>query len=409
VLVNHIREKLPELRTKLSTLIGQTQHELSQYGEPAFSGSDHQSSLILKLLTLFSTEFVSSIDGTSSEISTKELSGGARIYFIFRTVFKNALDDIHPCANLTNNDIRTAMRNSTGPRGSLFVPELAFDLLVRPQIKMLEAPSLQCVQLAYEELTTICQTCGSKEITRFPKFHTRLIEAVSDLLQERLEPTLAYVESLVSIECSYINTNHPEFPSAAEALKELDKRYKEQETMERKKMARQYLNNEIIQNKSGRSMSITSTTSNISPFSHSPKNSRANQFLGNHKSTFQEQEEHNDDDQMSTTTMSDYENDFSTKSTEREEKEVELIRYLITSYFKIMRKSIQDLVPKAIMHFLVNYTKESVQNRLVSSLYRENLFEDLLKEDPTISSKREECKTILGVYRLAFNLVNEAL
>lgn len=74
-----------------------------------------------------------------------------------------------------------------------------------------------------------------------------------------------------------------------------------------------------------------------------------------------------------------------------------------------MRKSIQDLVPKAIMHFLVNYTKESVQNRLVSSLYRENLFEDLLKEDPTISSKREECKTILGVYRLAFNLVNEAL
>lgn len=249
-------------------------------------------------MTLFSTEFVSSIDGTSSEISTKELSGGARIYFIFRTVFKNALDDIHPCANLTNNDIRTAMRNSTGPRGSLFVPELAFDLLVRPQIKMLEAPSLQCVQLAYEELTTICQTCGSKEITRFPKFHTRLIEAVSDLLQERLEPTLAYVESLVSIECSYINTNHPEFPSAAEALKELDKRYKEQETMERKKMARQYLNNEIIQNKSGRSMSITSTTSNISPFSHSPKNSRANQFLGNHKSTFQEQEEHNDDDQM---------------------------------------------------------------------------------------------------------------
>jgi dynamin 1-like protein len=40
--VNHIREKLPELRTKLSTLIGQTQHELSQYGDAALSGPVHQ-------------------------------------------------------------------------------------------------------------------------------------------------------------------------------------------------------------------------------------------------------------------------------------------------------------------------------------------------------------------------------
>lgn len=60
------------------------------------------------------------------------------------------------------------------------------------------------------------------------------------------------------------------------------------------------------------------------------------------------------------------------------------------------------------MHFLVNYTKENVQNQLVSLLYRENLFENLLKEDPAISSERERCKTMLDVYRRAFNLVNEA-
>ncbi|KAG1150093.1 hypothetical protein G6F37_000373 [Rhizopus arrhizus] len=407
ILVNHIREKLPELRTKLSTLIGQTQHELSQYGDAALSGPVHQSSLVLKLLTLFSTEFTSSIDGTSSEISTKELSGGARIYFIFRTVFKQALDAIHPCANLSTADIRTAMRNSTGPRGSLFVPELAFDLLVRPQIKMLEAPSLRCVHLAYEELAKICETCGSKEITRFPKFHTRLIEVVSDLLQERLEPTLSYVGSLVSIECSYINTNHPEFPSAAEALKELDKRYKEQESMERKKMARQYLNNEIALNRSSRSMSITSTTSTLSSFSHSSKNPMLNQYLESQKlvNHHQDAEQHAENQ----STVSDLDDSFKIKPTEREEKEVELIRYLIVSYFNIIRKSIQDLVPKAIMHFLVNYTKENVQNRLVSSLYREDLFDDLLKEDPSVSSERERCKTMLQMYRLAFNLVNEAL
>ncbi|RCH96243.1 Dynamin- GTPase protein, partial [Rhizopus azygosporus] len=403
VLVNHIREKLPELRTKLSSLIGQTQHELSQYGESALSGSIQQSSLVLKLLTLFSTEFVSSIDGTSSEISTKELSGGARIYFIFRTVFKHALDAIHPCANLTSADIRTAMRNSTGPRGSLFVPELAFDLLVRPQIRMLEAPSLRCVHLAYEELTKICQTCGSKEITRFPKLHSRLVEVVADLLQERLEPTLSYVQSLVSIECSYINTNHPEFPTAAEALKQLDKKYKEQESNERKKMMRQYLNNEIALNRTTRSMSIASTASSISTVSHTSKNSTINQMWNQHP-----HDRTNSQETAQTTqpneSISDIDEGFRSKSTEKEEREVELIRYLIISYFNIVRKSIQDLVPKAIMHFLVNYTKESVQNRLVSALYREEFFEELLKEDPTIALERERCKTMLEVYRQASNL-----
>ncbi|KAI9277830.1 Dynamin central region-domain-containing protein [Sporodiniella umbellata] len=408
VLIRHIREKLPELRTKLSSLIGQTQHELSHYGEPAISKSSDNSAMILKLLTLFSNEFVSSIDGTSTKISTKELSGGARIYHIFRTVFKHALDAIHPCTNLSNEDIRTAMRNSAGPRGSLFVPELAFELLVRPQIRMLEAPSLRCVHLAYEELSKICHTCGSKEVTRFPQFHTRLTEVVADLLHERLEPTLAYVESLVSIECSYINTNHPEFPSAADAFKELDKKYKEQESMERKRLARQYLNNEIAVNRNSRSMSITSTTSSISSFSS--KNSLLNQYVSNqqdrHSPTFNP--EQTIEETQSAAIMANLEDSIKTKPTEKEEREVELIRYLIIAYFNIVRKSIQDLVPKAIMHFLVNYTRDNVQNQLVSLLYRENLFENLLKEDPAISSERERCRTMLEVYRRAFSLVNEA-
>jgi dynamin 1-like protein len=88
--------------------------------------------------------------------------GGARIYYIFNNVFGNALIAIPPCANLTNNDIRTAIRNSTGPRPSLFVPEIAFDLLVKPQIKLLETPSLRCVELVYEELMKICHNSGDK-------------------------------------------------------------------------------------------------------------------------------------------------------------------------------------------------------------------------------------------------------
>lgn len=169
-------------------------------------------------MTRFANGFISSIDGTSSEISTKELCGGARIYYIFNSVFGSSLESIDPTTNLSTSDIRTAIRNSTGPRPSLFVPELAFDLLVKPQIRLLEIPSQRCVELVYEELIKICHTCGSTELSRFPRLQARLIEVVSDLLRERLGPCSTYVESLIAIQRAYINTNHPNFLGAAGAM-----------------------------------------------------------------------------------------------------------------------------------------------------------------------------------------------
>jgi dynamin 1-like protein len=84
---------------------------------------------------------------------------------------------------------------------------------------------------------------------------------------------------------------------------------------------------------------------------------------------------------------------------EREEIEVELIRSLIASYFAITRKSIGDLVPKTIMHLIVNHAKENVQNRLVSTLYKEDLFGELLQEDDQIMMERQKCKTMLEMYK----------
>jgi dynamin 1-like protein len=217
-LMAHIRDRLPDIKARLNTLMGQTQQELASYGSKQFSGKEHRGSLILQLMTRFATSFISSIDGTSSEISTKELCGGARIYYIFNSVFGNSLETIDPTQNLSVLDIRTAIRNSTGPRPSLFVPELAFDLLVKPQIKMLEIPSQRCVELVYEELIKICHTCGSTELSRFPRLQGKLIEVVSDLLRERLGPASSYVESLISIQRAYINTNHPNFLGAAAAM-----------------------------------------------------------------------------------------------------------------------------------------------------------------------------------------------
>lgn len=169
-------------------------------------------------MTEFTRDFISSIEGTSLEISTKELCGGARIYYIFNDVFGHALQTIDPTTNLTLGDIRTAIRNSTGPRPSLFVPEVAFDLLVKPQIKLLEPPSLRCVELVYEELMKICHNCTSSELQRFPRLGAQLVEVVSELLRERLGPTSEYVSSLIGIQAAYINTNHPDFVAGSAAI-----------------------------------------------------------------------------------------------------------------------------------------------------------------------------------------------
>ena len=44
---------------------------------------------------------------------------------------------------------------------------------------------------------------------------------------------------------------------------------------------------------------------------------------------------------------------------------------MLGSYFNIVRKTLQDTVPKSIMHFMVNKTKQGLQQYLIRSLHRE--------------------------------------
>lgn len=40
--MNHIREKLPDMKARLNTLMGQTQQELNAFGDATFLGEQHR-------------------------------------------------------------------------------------------------------------------------------------------------------------------------------------------------------------------------------------------------------------------------------------------------------------------------------------------------------------------------------
>ncbi|KAE8268522.1 hypothetical protein A4X09_0g3820 [Tilletia walkeri] len=532
VLMNHIRDKLPDMKARLNTLMGQTQQELASLGDTTFLGDQHRGSLVLTLMTQFARDFVSSIDGTAFDISTKELCGGARVYYIFNDVFGHALTSIDPTSNLTAQDIRTAIRNSTGPRPSLFVPEAAFELLIKPQIKLLEPPSLRCVELVYEELMKICHNCTSMELQRFPRLHAQLIECVSELLRERLGPTSEYVQSLISIQAAYINTNHPSFVSdsaniarqtregqnrknqlllqqqaaqhAAHVEAALDddlgSEDDERALQQQHESSRQSVSNGTV--RSGReSSSVHDRAATVGgrgqqgrasmPFgpgaagggmtgmSSQGQGQRGggggqggyggvgsepaipgagrenflNYFFGGvgpmagplagggagstmgggggprgatgyiHEFGVSQRDSRPPNPMAGRTGLEGSSAAYDMKSldkhleatpistdeyalSEREELETSLIRSLIASYFNIVRQSIQDLVPKAVMHLLVNFSRESVQNRLVAGLYKESLFDELLHEDEGLTNERKRVKALLDAYREAFGVLS---
>ena len=90
----------------------------------------------------------------------------------------------------------------------------------------------------------------------------------------------------------------------------------------------------------------------------------------------------------------------------KEQLETELIKDLLSSYFGIVRKNIMDSVPKTVMYFLVNESKKALQHELVSELYREDLFAELLRESDSISVRRDSCKKTLEVLKKANDILN---
>jgi hypothetical protein len=51
-----------------------------------------------------------------------------------------------------------------------------------------------------------------------------------------------------------------------------------------------------------------------------------------------------------------------------------MIKRLIVSYFNVVKKNVNDSVPKTIVTFLVNHCRNSCEKILVNNLYVEDQF-----------------------------------
>jgi len=389
LLLSHIRHCLPDLKSRVNMMISQYQTLLNSYGEAVID----KGATLLSIITKFSSTYCETIEGTSQNIATTELCGGARICYIFHDIFGKTLQNFDALQGLTTKDILTAIRNATGTRPALFVPEISFELLVKRQIKKLEEPSLRCVEMVYEEMQRIIQHSLQQivEIRRFPKFQDSLMEVVSKLLHEQLLPTNKMVQDIVKIELSYINTNHPDFTDGAAVVSSM---LAANDIRKRKNLLASLPNEE---NTAGTEPQAVADTS-------SSNDSRYVPWISGYTKSNETTSVDDVDDDMRSIDLNQPRN---RELTDRETMDSELIQRLIRSYFNIIRKNVQDSVPKSVMCFLVDFVKSKLQSVLVAQLYRPELLDDLLSEAEQVHVRRKEASEMLEALQRSAQIIGE--
>ncbi|XP_048619288.1 dynamin-related protein 3A-like isoform X1 [Brassica napus] len=435
ILVQHIKALLPDLKSRISNALVATAKEHQSYGEITESRAG-QGALLLNFLSKYCEAYSSLLEGKSEEMSTSELSGGARIHHIFQSIFVKSLEEVDPCEDLTDDDIRTAIQNATGPRSALFVPAVPFEVLVRRQISRLLDPSLQCARFIFDELIKISHKCMMNELQRFPVLRKRMDEVIGDFLRGGLEPSEAMIGDLIDMEMDYINTSHPNFIGGTKAVEAAMQHVKssriphpvarpKQDTVEPDRTSSQVKSRSFL----GRQANgivvdqgvVSADAEKAAPAANAsesrwgiPSIFRGSNNQGATKENilnkpFSEDVEDTSQNNSSMIYLKEPPAVLrpSETHTEQEDIEIQITKLLLKSYYDIVRKNIEDLVPKAIMHFLVNHTKRELHNVFIKKLYRENLFEEMLQEPDEIAGKRKRTQETLHILQQAYRTLDE--
>lgn len=532
ILVAHIRDTLPSLRQRVLRMLHDAENELAGYGED-ISNENTRGAYVLQIMTRFAQLYCDAIDGrlgatvipvlqhkTPGSVAagkaadapanmqtsmddqfnnplqqtSNELYGGARLHHVFNDIFAKRLSSVKPSSGLSPHLVRATMRNATGPRGTLFVPESAFEVLTRREVVRLEDPALQCVELAFNELQRIVTQMETRELLRFPRLREAIVGSAMSLLDGLRKPCRDHVTACIQVESSYINTGHPDFIGGDGAITQvLEAMQAERETAaaqgapsSRPEVApaptpapqtpqRPTQHPPSNQGGSGKAEATDRKAGSGAQQTASPANSGQqgffNMFFGGRKGDDKNsQSSQKTSSSAPTHTQSDsavssnplrvkqltpeeqeararakaarqqrkmeraqaqaqaqaqsqdgsrWQADqaqhmpqsvnaaLSTNATEKEEFETRLILCLISSYFDVVRKSVSDVIPKSVMHFLVAQSKARLQSHLVATLYRDDKFAELLSESTAVAERRIACRKMVDVLQRASRILNE--
>lgn len=334
ILMMHIKQTLPDIKTRIANSLQKYSSELEQLGAGDLLGSNNSSNIILNIITEFANEYRTVLEGNSADLSSNELSGGARISFVYHELYSNGVKAVDPFDQVKDIDIRTILYNSSGSSPALFVGTTAFELIVKQQIRRLEDPSLKCVSLVYDELVRILgQILGKQLFRRYPQLKEKFHTVVIAFFRKAMEPTNKLVKDLVAMESCYINTGHPDFLNGHRAMAIVNDRHNASKPTQVDPKTGKPLPPSVPPRAGSPSLPTDGTDQNSGFFGSffASKNKKKMAAMEPPPATLK-----------ASGTLS-----------ERENQEVEVIKLLINSYFNITRRTMIDMVPKAIMLNLV--------------------------------------------------------
>ncbi|KAI8641959.1 Dynamin central region-domain-containing protein [Parasitella parasitica] len=393
ILMHHIRNTLPEIKAKIQSALLKYQQELLTLGEPLDEdgSSANRANIVLNIITEFCTEFRTIIDGNANDLSSFELSGGARISFVFHELYANGVKSIDPLEQIKDVDIRTILYNSSGSSPALFVATTAFEVIIKQQIKRLEEPSIKCINMVYDELVRILGQLLTKQFfKRFPTLKDKFYQVVLVFFKKALQPTSKLVTNLVSMESCYINTAHPDFLNGHQAIAAVTERINQKNNQQQPQSEAKKQHNPTGALQTNTSNGAEETNGNGSLFGS---------FFSGNKKTIKKSPVSSMMDAPPTTLKA------TGALSDREFMETEVIKLLIQSYYNIVKRTMIDMVPKAIMLNLVNHSKEELQRELLTELYKHDVLDDLLQESDSTRQRRKECKKMIEALQKADEIV----
>ncbi|XP_077353656.1 dynamin-1a isoform X12 [Festucalex cinctus] len=457
-LTNHIRDTLPALRAKLQSQLLSIEKEVEEYKNFRPDDPSRKTKALLQMVQQFSVDFEKCIEGSGDQIDTAELSGGAKINRIFHERFPFELVKMEFDEKELRKEISYAIKNIHGIRTGLFTPDLAFEAIVKKQIQKLKEPTLKCIDMVVSELTFTIQKCSQK-LAQYPMLREEMERIVTQHIRDRESRTKNQVLLLIDIELSYMNTNHEDFIGFANAQQRINQ-------MNKKKAAGNQvirkgwltINNIGIMKGGAKEYWFVLTAESLSWYKDDEEKEKKymlqvdNLRLRDVEKGFmsskhifalfntEQRNVYKDYRQLELACESQEDVDawkasflragvYPERVTEKEgksdtgdengsdsfmnsmdpqlERQVETIRNLVDSYMAIVNKTVRDLMPKTIMHLMINNCKEFINAELLAQLYSCGDQNTLMEESQEQAQHRDEMLRMYHALREALHIIGD--